>query len=122
MLVATWRAIELYGRAVDPDLRVNGRHLKLTFAESDRKGWSWNSTDLCNFFGGRYTIDGKGVFETRPALSTLVACIPGSRVGERNIAAIEDADQVWIAAGDTGNPAQLTLTADGEPIAVYVRR
>ena len=87
LLFATWRTTELYGRAVDPTLRVGGRHLDLTFAKSEGRGPSWNSTDLCNSIGSRFTIDDAGAFETRSQWSTLVACIPGSRVGERNIKA-----------------------------------
>ena len=105
LLFATWRATELYGSAVDPNLRVGGRHLDLTFEESDGKGPSWSSTDLCNDVGGRYTIDGDGAFEMRSQWSTAVACIPGSRVGERNIEALTDADQAWLAPGATGGPA-----------------
>lgn len=40
LLVATWRTTELYGRAVGPTLRVDGRHVDLTFAKCERKGWS----------------------------------------------------------------------------------
>ena len=121
LLFATWRATELYGRAVDPTLRVGGRHLNVSFAKSEGKDPSWSSTDLCNSIGGHYTVGHAGAFETRSQWSTAMACLPGSPVGESNIKALTDADQAWLDPAD-GAPAQLTLTDDGEPIAVYVRR
>lgn len=117
-IVGSWRAVEIYGQEIETERRSR-RHLDLSFEESDRRGWSWSSTDLCNGIGGRFTITHDGAFDARSQRSTLAACIPGSRVGEQNINAIADADQAWLVVGRTDR-SQLTLSVDGERVAIYI--
>jgi hypothetical protein len=115
-LVGTWRAIELYGNTV-AELRLGRKKLDLGFGK-DRGKWTWGSTDLCNSMGGRFTVDGDGAFDAKPGYSTAALCVPGSKPGELNIEAINSADQAWLGEGGE----RLTLSVNGEPVAVYLRQ
>jgi hypothetical protein len=115
-IAGSWRAVELYGDSVE-DLGAGRKRLDLLFEQDDRGRWTWSSTDLCNFIGGRFTVEADGAFDAESDWSTAALCRPGSKPGELNIKAITSADQVWL--GDDKD--RLTLGVKGRPVAVYVR-
>lgn len=118
-LIGHWRTVELYGTTVSRRRDLNGRRLHVGFSKLDGQWW-WAANDGCNTTSGHLRVEPDGAFNADGGVSTLVGCVPMPIPGgNKNVKAVQEADQAWMVPGVGAVNDRLVLTSDDAVVGVY---